>query len=105
MTPHWHLTPALIPGPPCVNIIADNDSTVDGNMFCFGAFADKRTGTLYNNLTNSFPLISLDRNMCYLIVKTNAILALPIANLEDTTIFDGYKITLSFWQAKVTRSN
>ncbi len=78
--------PSIDAGPPGVNIIADNNSTTKGNMFCFGAFADKHTGTLYNDLTSSFPFMSLYRNMCYLIVyhyETNGILALPIVNLED----------------------
>ncbi len=80
-------------GSPDVNIIPDENSTKEGNMFCFSTFADKHTGTLYNNLTGSFPFISFDRKVCYRIVyhyETNAILALPIAYLQDTTIIEGY---------------
>jgi len=33
----------------CPNIIADEESLT--NVFCFGAFADKITGVIYNNLT------------------------------------------------------
>jgi hypothetical protein len=33
------------------NYIADKDNSTDSNIFCFGAFADKRLGIIYNNLT------------------------------------------------------
>jgi hypothetical protein len=62
---------------PCVNvgppehgpnaIVNDKDSSV-GNIFCFGAFADKRTGILYNDLTGLFPYMSLKGNVCFLVV-------------------------------------
>jgi hypothetical protein len=101
--PHWHPTPVLMLGPPVSTSLQTTIPLPKGNMFCFSAFADKHTGTLYNNLTGSFPFMSLDRNMCYLIVyhyETNAILAIPIANLEDTTIFEGYKKQFEFLGSK-----
>ncbi len=79
-------------------------------FFCFAAFADKRTGILYNNLTGTFPFVSLEGNVCFLIVyhyKTSAILALPKAGFSDDIIFaahqqqynllkpKGYKIRLN----------
>jgi hypothetical protein len=85
-----------------VNIIPDDNSTADGNIFCLGAFADKHTGTLYNDLTSTFPFMSLNKNVCYLIdyhYETNVMLALPIANLEDTTIFEGYKKQFEFLES------
>jgi hypothetical protein len=92
--------PSIDGRPPSVNIITDDDSPEEGNIFYFGAFAeDKHTGTLYNDLTGLFPFMSLEGNMCYLIIyhyETNAILALPITNLEDTTIFEGYKKQFKF---------
>jgi hypothetical protein len=48
-------------------IIKGEDSAI-GNIFCFGAFADKRTGILYNDLTGSFPYTSLEGKVCFLIV-------------------------------------
>ncbi len=36
--------PSIDTGPPGVIIIADDNSTKEGNIFCFGAFADKHTG-------------------------------------------------------------
>jgi hypothetical protein len=77
------------------NVIeANNGSTRDANLFCFAAFADKQTGTLYNNLTSTFPFISLEGNVCFLIVyhyESNAILALPISGFSNPVIFAVYK--------------
>ncbi len=73
-------------------IVKDDDSSI-GNIFCFGAFADKQTGILYNNLTGSFPYMSLEGNVCFLIVyhyESNAILTLPISGFDDNTIFAAY---------------
>jgi hypothetical protein len=83
-------------------IVADDDSSV-GNIFCFGAFADKITGVLYNNLTGTFPYMSLEGNVCFLIVyhyESNAILALPISGLDDNTIFAAYKTQFDFLESK-----
>ena len=41
-----------------VNIIPDNESIA--NVFCFGAFADKTSGVVYNDLTGNFPFILID---------------------------------------------
>jgi hypothetical protein len=43
-------------------IVEDKDSSI-GNIFCFRAFADKRTGISYNNLTGLFPYMSLEGNV------------------------------------------
>ena len=86
-------------------IVEDDDSSV-GNIFCFAAFADKRTGVLYNDLTGSFPNMSLEGNVCYLIVyhyESNAILGLPISGFDDNTVFAAYKTHLNLWKEKDTR--
>jgi hypothetical protein len=91
----------------------------DANIFClFAAFADKRTRILYNDLTGTFPFISLEGNVCFLIVyhyKTNAILALPIAGFSDDIMFaayqqqynllklKGYKIRLNIMDNQATK--
>jgi len=83
-------------------IVEDDDSSV-GNIFCFTAFADKGTGVLYNDLTGSFPYISLKGNVCYLIVyhyESNAILGLPISGLDDNTVFAAYKTQFKFLESK-----
>jgi hypothetical protein len=46
------------------NIIADDESIA--NVFCFGAFANKITGVVYNDLTGHFPFMSLDGSVCFL---------------------------------------
>jgi hypothetical protein len=46
------------------NIIADDESIA--NVFCFGAFANKITGVVYNDLTGNFPFMSLDGSVCFL---------------------------------------
>jgi hypothetical protein len=71
---------------PARNIIESDDDS-DTNVFIFGAFADKRMGTLYLDLTGTFPFMSLEGNQCFLIVyhyTSNTIL--EIANFADKTI-------------------
>jgi hypothetical protein len=83
-------------------IVEDDDSSV-GNIFCFAAFADKRTGVLYNDLTGSFPYMSLEGNVCYLVVyhyESNAILGLPISGFDDNTVFAAYKTQFEFLESK-----
>ncbi len=92
------------------NIIDDNDSPRKANLFCFAAFTDKHTGTLYKDLTGSFPFQSLESNVCFLVVyhyKTNAILALPISGFSDKIIFAAYKQRYEMLKSKghVIKSN
>jgi hypothetical protein len=85
------------------NVIVEDDDSSDGNIFCFRAFADKRTGILYNNLTGLFPYMSLEGNVCFLIVyhyKSNAILVLPISGFNNNTIFATYKTQFKFLESK-----
>jgi hypothetical protein len=84
-------------------VLVEDDNSSVGNMFCFAAFADKRTGVLYDNLTGSFPYMSLEGNVCYLIVyryESNAILGLPISGFDDNTVFAAYKIQFEFLESK-----
>ena len=83
------------------NIIADDASIA--NVFCFGAFADKITGVVYNDLTGNFPFMSLDGSICFFVLyhyETNSILATPITNLDDKSIFDAYKANFEMLDAK-----
>jgi hypothetical protein len=41
-----------------MNIIQDDK--LIANVFCFGAFADKISGVVYNNVTGNFPFVSID---------------------------------------------
>ena len=71
----------------------DNDESI-ANVFCFGAFVDKQNGVVYNDLTGSFPFISLDGSVCFFVMyhyKSNTILATPIMGLDDISIFNAYK--------------
>jgi hypothetical protein len=75
-----------------VNYIPDDESIA--NVFCFGAFADKVSGVVYNDLTGNFPFMSIDGSVCFFVLyhyKTNAILVKPIANVDDRSIFAAYK--------------
>ncbi len=86
-------------------IVEDKDSSV-GNIFCFGAFADKQTGILYNDLTGLFPYMSFKGNVCFLIVchyKSNAIPTLPISGLADNTVFAAYKTQFEFLESIATK--
>jgi hypothetical protein len=81
---------ALIP-----NVIEDDmDNQTDANLFSFAMFADKHTGMLYNDLTGTFPFMSLEGNVCFLVVyhyESNDILALPISGFSNNIIFQAYK--------------
>ncbi len=85
------------------NYIADKENSTDSNIFCFSAFADKRSGIIYNDLTGSFPCMSLQGNICFLIVyhyESNAILTLPIPSLNNDTIFAAYKTQFESLESK-----
>jgi hypothetical protein len=89
--------------PPNTNLIEDDDSSKDGNIFCFGAFADKHTGVVYSNFTGTFPYMSLEGNVCFFVVyhyESNAILGLPVKNMEDSTIYEAYKQQFEFLKSK-----
>ncbi len=77
------------------NLIGDDDDDASiAKVFCFGAFADKQSGVMYNDLTGSFPFMTLDGSVCFLVMyhyEANAIFAIPIAGLDDVTIFEAYK--------------
>ena len=82
---------------------SDRDDAIIANVFCFGAFADKNTGVVYNDMTGNFPFMSLDGSVCYLIVyhyETNYILATPIKALENKSIFQAYKLRFDKLTAK-----
>jgi hypothetical protein len=76
------------------NIIANDGDDSIANIFCSAAFADKFSGVVYSDLTRNFPFMLFDGNVCCLVVyhyKTNAIMATPIAGLNDKTVFKAYK--------------
>ncbi len=63
-------------------------------MFCFGAFTDKISGVVYNDISGNFPFMSIDGSVSFFIMyhyKTNAILVKPISNLDNPSIFEAYK--------------
>jgi hypothetical protein len=98
--------PPLIPFALHPNVIKDDgmtNMTVNANLYSFTAFADIHTGTIYNDLTGTFPFMSLQGNVCFLVVypyKSNAILALPIAGFSDNVIFRAYKEIYEMIEAK-----
>ncbi len=76
------------------NFIADDGDESITNVFCFGAFTDRHSGIRYNNLTGNFPFVSFDGSVCFLVMyhyEANAILATPIAGLDNISIFKAYK--------------
>ncbi len=78
---------------PRYNLINDIDDHSIANVFCFGAFANKVTGVVYNDCTGDFPYRSLDGNVCFFVMyhyETNAILASPIPGLDSATILTAY---------------
>ncbi len=86
--------PDYQPIPSGPNLIADDEDQSIANIFCFGAFADKQSGIVYHDLTGSFPFMSFDGSVCFFVLyhyESNAILATPIAGLDDVSIFKAYK--------------
>jgi hypothetical protein len=47
------------------NTIDEVDDQSIANVFCFGAFANKITGVIYNDCTGEFPFTSLDGNVFF----------------------------------------
>ncbi len=70
---HQPVMPGLIPdddhkddrNEPRLAFIDDINNESIANVLCFGAFADKNTGVIYNDCTGNFPFMSLDGNICF----------------------------------------
>jgi hypothetical protein len=86
------------------NVIeTDNSSTKDATLFCFAAFTDKQTDTLYNDLTGIFLFILFKGNVCFLLVyhyESKTILALPILGFSNDVIFTAYKQQYKLLESK-----
>jgi hypothetical protein len=79
------------------NLIAMNDDGLIANIFCFGAFADKNSGIVHQDLTGSFPFVSLNGSVCFVVLyhyESNAILITPILGLDNMSMFNAYKTQL-----------
>jgi hypothetical protein len=62
-------------------------------IFCFGTFADKNTGIIYNDCRGEFPYVSLDVNVCFIVMyhyETNTVFAAPIPVLDSKSILAVY---------------
>ncbi len=84
-----------------VNLIPNNESIE--NVFCFGAFADKISGVVYNDFTGNFPLKFIDRSVFFFVLyhyETNAILVKPVANVDNRSIFEAFKEVLETLETK-----
>ena len=93
----------LLPDHQRRNIIPDDGDASIANVFCFGAFADKHTGVVYNDMTGNFPFVSIDGSVCYFIMyhyESNSILATPIDGMMDQIIFDAYKKNFDMLEKK-----
>ncbi len=85
------------------NLIGNIEDKSVANMFCFGEFADKNSGIVYYDLTGSFPFMSLDGSICFLVLyhyESNCILGTPIAGLDDKSIFEAYKLRFEELKSK-----
>jgi hypothetical protein len=98
--------PLLYPGPAygaCTDATLIPDNKLIANVFCFGAFANKISGVVYNDLTEIFLFVSIDGSICFFVLyhyKTNVILVKPIRNLNNCSIFDAYKEIFESLEAK-----
>jgi hypothetical protein len=86
------------------NLITNVDYECIANIFCFGAFADKNTGRVYNNCTGKFPFMSLDWNVCFFMMyhykTTNAIFATLIPDLDSKSISAAYVTNFEYLVSK-----
>ncbi len=85
------------------NIIPEVEDKSIANVFCFGAFVDKMMGVVYNDCTENFPFMSLDGNVCFLVMyhyETNAIFAIPIPGLDSKSILGTYKKIYKYLMSK-----
>jgi hypothetical protein len=76
------------------NLIGTDDDKSIANIFCFGAFADKKNSIMYHDLTGLFPFMSYNGSICFFILYhygSNSILATPIAGLDNVSIYKAYK--------------
>jgi hypothetical protein len=107
VTPQLDVVP-VFPGPTYKahlepNLIAIDDDKSNTNIFCFGEFAYKNSGIVYHDLTGSFPFMSLDGSVCFVVLyhyELNAILITPIAGLDNLSMFDSYKTQFDELTAK-----
>ncbi len=69
-------------------------SLVIGDMFCYTMLADKNEGTVYRNLTGTFPVqlfeVHLYIFVCY-IYSANTIVMCPIKDRTDTCMVLTFK--------------
>jgi hypothetical protein len=80
-----------------------DDKESIANVCCFGAFVDKNNGVVYNDLAGSFPFISLDGSICFLVMyhyEANTILAKPISALDNISMFNAYKFQFDDFTSK-----
>jgi hypothetical protein len=87
---------------PPVNVIESDDDS-NRNVFVFVAFADKQNGTLYSDLTGTFSFMSLEGNVCFLVVyhyETNAIMVVPTANFTDDAILKAFHQQFKLLESK-----
>ena len=108
IVPVAHAPPVYPSVPVGPHIIADDDTQSIANIFCFGAFADKQSGIVYHDLTGSFPFMSFDGSVCFFVLyhyESNAILAKPIAGLDDMSIFRAYQMYLLSWNKRGSNQN
>jgi hypothetical protein len=83
-----------------INNINDHSIT---NIFCFGAFANKIFGVMYNDCTSKFPFMVLDGNVCFFVMhhyETNAILAASIPGLDSISILKACKKNFEYLKNK-----
>jgi hypothetical protein len=89
-------------GNPHFNIIDDVNNHSIANVFCYGAFANKTTGVIYNNCTSKFLFMSLNGNVCFFVryhYKINT-LATPIPGLDSASILEAYKQNFEYLKKK-----
>jgi hypothetical protein len=99
---HQNIVPGLIPAnnndKPRLALIDNIDNKSIANVFCFGAFANKNTGAVYNDCTGSFPFMLLDGVFFCVMYhyEANALFVTQVASLNSQSILVAYKTNFKF---------
>jgi hypothetical protein len=85
------------------NLIQDMEGESIANIFCFGAFANKVAGIVHNDCTGKFPLMLLNRNVCFFVMylyEMDAIIITSILSLDSECVLEAYKQNFEYLVSK-----
>ena len=88
--------------------VVPTDCEQASNVFCCAALADATQGTLYTDMTRSFPVQSLEGIQVFFVAydyDTNAFFAIPTKYLKDNTILQAFEQVFIELEERATNKN